>query len=218
MVSMLLDGKMTAGEEENALAHVRSCQACHARFQSERDLRLKLRSMSRTPAPGGLMGQLRVLASHERERRLRRASFSSLFGYWAGRMRLQFDNLMRPVAPPIAGGLISALLLVGVWAADVQWNRPNGPAMGAAESVNDVPLPLWLYDGPSGKDVRSVRASCEVVLTIDERGRVTDFIVTSGEMTPDLGDMILRSRFNPATVFGQPTPSRLVYRHISVIG
>jgi len=205
---MLLDGKMTAGEEENALAHVRSCQACNAQLQSARNLRLDLRSMSRTPAPGGLIAQLRVLASHERERRLRRASFSSWFGYWAGRMRLRFDSLMRPVALPVAGGVISALLVAGVWV----------PATPSKQSVGDVPLPLWVYAGPSGKDVRSVRASCEVLLTIDERGRVTDYIVTSGEMTPDLGDMILRSRFNPATVFGQPTPSRLLYRHISVIG
>ena len=116
---------------------------------------------------------------------------------------------MQPVAFPIAGGLISALLLVSVWAPAAPPSRQN---------VSDVPLPLWVYAGPSGKDVGSVSASCEVVLTIDERGRVTDYIVTSGEMTPDLGDMILRSRFNPATVFGQPTSSRLVYRHISVIG
>lgn len=207
---MLLDGKITAGEEENAWAHLRSCQACYARFQYARELREGLRSMSRTPAPGGLIAQLRALAFRDRELRLRRVSFSLLFRRWAVRMRLRFDDLMRPVALPVAGGLISALLLVGMWV----------PVMAAKQSVNDVPLPAWLCAGPSGKDVRSVSAANDVVvvLTIDERGRVADYIVTSGEMTPDLGDMILRSRFNPATVFGRPTSGTLVYRHISVIG
>jgi hypothetical protein len=120
--------------------------------------------------------------------------------------------MMRPRALPFAGGVISALLLVGVWF----------PAMASKQSVNDVPLSTWGYAGPSPLDVRTTRSAGNVVLelTIDERGRVVDYIVTSGNMTPELGGMILFSRFNPATLFGRPTSGKLVYRlsQISVIG
>ena len=212
MVSSLLDGRMAAGEQENALAHLKSCRLCNARFQSAHHLRQSLRDMNQPPIPDGLTGQLRVLASHERERRLRYATPSALFRHWAARVWLCFDNMMRPRALPFAGGVISALLLVGVWF----------PAMAYKQSVDDVPLSTWGYAGPSPLDVRTTGAAGDVVveLTIDERGRVVDYIVTSGKMTPELGGMILFSRFNPATLFGRPTSGKLVYRlsQISVIG
>jgi hypothetical protein len=69
--------------------------------------------------------------------------------------------------------------------------------------------------------VRTTGAGDAVLeLTIDERGRVVDYTLTSGQMTPELGAMILLSRFNPATLFGRPTSGKLVYRlsQISVIG
>jgi hypothetical protein len=162
--------------------------------------------------PEALAGRLRVLASHERERRLRRASLSALMRHWGSWVWLCFDNMMRPRALPIAGGVISALLLVGVWL----------PALASNQSSDDVPLATWGYIGPSPLDVRATGGAGNAVveLTIDERGRVVDYTVTSGAMTPELGGMILFSRFNPATLFGRPTSGKLVYRlsQVSVIG
>jgi hypothetical protein len=221
MVSSLLDGGMSAGERENALAHLNSCGACHARFQSAYHLRQSLLEMDQPPIPDELMGRLRVLASHERERRLRRANVSALFRHWASRVWLCFDNMMRPRALPFAGGVISALLLVGVWF----------PALATKQTADDVPLypsnseilrmRAWGYIGPTALYVRTIGAGDAVLeLTIDERGRVVDYNLTSGKMTPELGSMILFSRFSPATVFGRPTSGKLVYRlsQISVIG
>jgi hypothetical protein len=212
MVSSLLDGGMTTAEQEKALAHLKSCGTCNARFQSAYHLRQSLLQMDQPPMPEPLMGRLRVLASHERERRLRYASPSAFIRHWAACVRLSFDNMMRPRALPVAGGVISALLLVGVWF----------PARAAKQTADDVPLSTWGYIGPSPLDVRATGAAGDAVveLTIDERGRVVDYIVTSGKMTPELGSMILFSRFNPATLFGRPTSGKLVYRlsQISVIG
>jgi hypothetical protein len=212
MVSSLLDGGMTTGEQENALAHLNACRTCNARFQSAYHIRQSLLEMDQSPIPEELMGRLRVLASHERERRLRRASPSAFFRHWASRAWLSFDNMMRPRALPFAGGVVSALLLVGVWF----------PAMPSAQTADDPPLSTWGYTGPSPLDVRATSAAgdVEVELTIDERGRVVDYTVASGKMTPELGNMILFSRFNPATLFGRPTSGKLVYRlsQISVTG
>jgi hypothetical protein len=212
MVSSLLDGGLTTGEQGKALAHLESCRTCNARFQSAYQLRQSMLEMDGPPIPDVLKGQLRVLSSHERERRLRRANLSALMRHWGSWIWLSFDNMMRPRALPIAGGVISALLLVGVWF----------PAVASNQSSDDVPLATWGYIGPSPLDVRAAGGAGNAVveLTIDERGRVVDYTVTSGKMTPELGGMILFSRFNPATLFGRPTSGKLVYRlsQVSVIG
>ena len=48
---------------------------------------------------------------HTNARRTARASLSARFAYWAADGRLFFDNLMRPFAVPVTGGLFTALVL-----------------------------------------------------------------------------------------------------------
>jgi len=204
---------MSLEEQRKAWAHLDSCGACHARFQAAYNLRQSLREMHATAVPSKLAGQLRVMASHERQRRIRRASVPAFFSHYASLLRLSFDNMMRPRALPIAGGLLSAVLLVGMWV----------PFLGARQTGDDVPLNpthsemlrwrSWGYVGPSAPDVRTYDAGDAVIeLTIDTRGRVVDYDLTSGKMTPELGQMILLSRFTPATHFGKPVSGKLVYR------
>jgi hypothetical protein len=48
-------------------------------------------------------------------------------------------------------------------------------------------------------------------VTIDERGRVQGYAVTRGHMTPEIeNNLIVFSRFAPATAFGQPTWGRVL--------
>jgi len=222
MVSSLLDGGMSPVEKERALAHVNSCGACHARFQTAYHLRQSMLGMEQARVPDELVSRLQVMASHERQRQLRRVNLSAFAKYWGSRVWLFFDNMMRPRALPFAGGIVSALLMVGMWF----------PAKASKQTVEDVPLfrpsaeevlrlRAWGYTGPSPLEVRITGAGDAVLeLTIDERGRVVDYTLKSGEMTPELGTMILLSRFNPATLFGRPTSGKLLYRlsQISVIG
>jgi len=215
MVSSLLDGGMTAGEQREALAHLNSCGTCNARFQAGRNLRAGLLEMDRTPVPEQLVNQLRVLASHERERRLRRSSPSTFLLYYASRFWLSFNNMLRPHALPFAGGVVSALLLVGIWfpymtAQKVGDDVPVFPSPSGSELVR---MNAWGYIAPSALDVRATGAGDAVLeLTIDEHGRVVDYDLASGQMTPEIGAMILLSRFAPATHFGRPIAGKLVYR------
>lgn len=204
MVVSLLDGRLNAGERAQALAHLESCAACNARYQSASNLRQSLREMGQVPVPQALCARLQVLASHEVERRIQRFSFTAFVGYWRGRARLCFDNLMRPAFLPVAGGLLFALLMLG-WA-------PTLTDRSVQTSGADVPLPVF-NTSPRALSVPVVNASndVELALTIDARGRVSDFSVIRGEMTPGLANMILLSRFYPATVFGRPTSGTLVY-------
>ena len=197
MVSSLLDGRVTAGEEESVLAHLDSCRQCGAEFESMRQLRGALRQLDKPELPAVLLEGLRTLALDERLRRLAHVSFSARAHRWADRMQLLFENLMRPKALPVAGGLVSALVMFAVLV----------PSLAFPHNFrNDVPL--WvLYTDPALQASNPVDAGDEIVVevTIDDRGRVLGYAVTQGQMTPEIKTTLaLYLHFAPATVFGQP--------------
>jgi len=107
LISLLIDHKVAAGEREKVLAHLESCKECGSQFESMQKIRATLQSMNSVPVPVVLHSRLRVIASHEHARRVRMASG----GYWSDRVRLWFDNLMRPVFMPLAGGVLSAAMI-----------------------------------------------------------------------------------------------------------
>jgi hypothetical protein len=213
MVSSLLDRRVTAGEKESVLAHLESCRHCGAEFESMRELRGALRQLDKPELPARLLDGLRMLALNERLRRLSHVGFSARAHRWAGRTQLVFENLMRPMALPFAGGVLSALVMFAMLV----------PSLAFPHNFrNDVPL--WrLYTDPALEEMNPVSAGGEIVveLTIDERGRVTDYTISHGKPTAEqLDDLILFSRFAPATVFGRPTWGKVVFRRsqISVRG
>jgi hypothetical protein len=203
MFSSLLDRRVTAKQEESVLAHLESCRQCGAKFESMRELRGALRQLDKPELPARLLEGLRMLALNERLRRLSHVSLSARAHRWAGRVELVFENLMRPMALPFAGGVLSALVMFAMLV----------PSLAFPHNFrNDVPL--WvLYTDPALQEMNPVDASDEIVVdvTIDERGRVQGYVVTRGQMTPEIeNNLVLFSRFAPATVFGQPTWGRVL--------
>jgi hypothetical protein len=203
MVSSLLDRRVSAGEKESVLAHLESCRHCGAEFESMRELRGALRQLDKPELPASLLEGLRMLAMNERLRRLSHVGLSARAHRWAGRVQLVFENLMRPMALPFAGGVLSALVMFAMLV----------PSLAFPHNFrNDVPL--WrLYTDPALEEMNPVDAGDEIVVevTIDERGRVQGYVVTRGQMTPEIeNNLVLFSRFAPATVFGQPTWGRVL--------
>lgn len=206
-ISSLLDGMVTGEEREEVLTHLNACRACSAQLKSFESLRAGLRKLDRPRIPAGLAVQLRVLASHERVRQLARTSFPARIRYWANRVKLGFDNLMRPVALPIAGGVLSALLLFSVLVPNLSFRHDRS-----------IEPPLSLSSDPDGRIVdwsgvlprlESVNAATEgdgtvVELIIDAQGRVADYSVRQGQLTPAMQNIILFSKFTPAMFFYQP--------------
>src|SRR2546429_6095622 len=109
-----LDGQLTSPEWDRSQAHFRSCSHCNAFFEFMQNLCADMRNMAKPAVPAGLTTELRVIASHEYARRLTRANLSALFQNWRGNIRLAFDNLLRPFAVPVTGGLFTALLLFSI--------------------------------------------------------------------------------------------------------
>ena len=109
LISLLLDGKVPAGDRESVLAHTGVFRECGTHLESAQMQRVLLRRMAQTPVPDALAAKLRVMASHARERQLARVSVRVRARRLAANINLMFDNLMRPVALPLTGGLLSTL-------------------------------------------------------------------------------------------------------------
>jgi hypothetical protein len=168
-----------------------------------RELRGALRQLDKPELPARLLDGLRMLALNERLRRLSHMGLSARAHRWAGRLQLVFENLMRPMALPFAGGLLSALVMFAMLV----------PSLAFPHNFrNDVPL--WvLHNDPALQETNQADAGDEIVVevAIDERGRVQGYTVTQGQMTPEIKNtLVLYLRFAPATVFGQPTWSRVL--------
>jgi anti-sigma factor (TIGR02949 family) len=219
LISSFLDGAVPAEEREMMSAHFRSCRECGARLEFEQNLRSALRTMDHAPVPAALSANLRVLASHERARQQSRVSFPARVKAWRSYARLAFDNMMRPFAVPVAGGVLSALIAFGTlvptltfqhaFADQSLFTDPDGEvvALGSngylAQSVTDIPRIV------RGDDA-DIPADANVVdLVIDENGRVSDWSLARGQLTPDLQSIIMFSQFKPATYLGLPTWGRV---------
>jgi hypothetical protein len=219
-VSSFLDRTDPVAERENVLAHIGSCRDCSAYLETQLSMRTALRSLDTPPAPPELTAQLSVLASHERERRLARVSIAARLRSWNSRVQLLFDNLMRPLAFPFAGGLVSSIMIFGLLVPSLTFQHafadqvlytyadgevvmmgPNGSYMSTDENENAPRIQRGDAIAPETANV--------VELTIDQSGRVSDWTVARGELTQNLTNIIMFGQFSPATNLGVPIQSKL---------
>ncbi len=214
--SRLLDLQLPIGDREDVLAHLGRCRECAAHCESIHNLREELRSLAAPNIPPELSEKLRVLASHERARQLTRVSVAARLEHWMGRAQLWFDNLMRPVALPIAGGLVSALVLFSMLVPNLSFAHNfsdqsffTHPVGLVVEQVGSVVKPMGSLFRIEPADAEIPSEGNVVLLTIDATGRVSDYSVARGKLTPDLKNIIMFSQFLPATVLGLPTTGKV---------
>jgi anti-sigma factor RsiW len=201
-----LDGVLNAQEGEEVAAHLEACVACYARWKSMGDVQAKLRRLERPRIPVVLAVQLRVLASHEHARRLARASFAARLRNWKETVVLHFENMMSPVALPLAGGVLSALLLFCALIPTLIFRHQVTNDPPVYFTAPDGQLVNWIGEVPRLEPVDAVVSSDENVLelTIDSEGHVFDYTVRQGQLTPEMVTIIQFSRLTPAMFFGRP--------------
>ena len=200
------DGGVAAEAREEALAHVAACRACAVEYENLEWQRRVMRSLAEAPVPAKLETKLRVMASYERSRQLTRITWRARWEAMRARFALEFENMMKPVALPVAGGLITAMFMFGVLIPSVSYAR-----------IKSIEPPSPVFTEPDGQVVgegefprlesanRNASGKVVVLLIIDDRGRVKDYHVTQGTITPEVKSFILFSVFTPATIFGTPT-------------
>jgi len=118
------------------------------------------------------------------------------------------------MALPVTGGLLSALLLFATL-------FPSMATPGIIHGDVNVPVLqdiLHPYTDPGLGRLNPVDEGGDVVVTllIDERGRVMDCKITGGESSPELTNMILFSKWTPATLKGKPTWGTVVFHRYEI--
>lgn len=208
----------TLGESDQLTVetHLGECRECRLHRAEVRSLHTGLKSLPQKSVSPLLRTRLRVIASRERSRQALRRDLAARIAELRARARLVFDNLLRPIAVPAAGGMLASFLCFGAIVDTLQY-RP--------EWQNDIPVGLYTQVAIDDVSPFSVNGNDVMVqLTIDKNGAVSDFEVPQGTETPEqlreIGNLVLYSSFTPATAFGQPVTGKILVNihHINIRG
>jgi anti-sigma factor RsiW len=179
------------------------------------DVRQALLDLPVASAPADVTARLRVLASRERQRRMSHSGWLTRSA-WLDRMSLACGHLLRPLAVPAAGGVLSSILLFGALVDTLN-----------VRQYLTKDIPLGIYTQATVEDLSPFAGSGTDVIvevTIDRDGRVADYSLPNGNVSHDqllqIGNLILFSTFTPATAYGQPVSGKILValRHINVRG
>jgi len=212
-VSAFLDEALPVAEQRQMDAHLDSCGECSQKLQQMRQVKSSLRRMPVRVPPAALKTQLRIVASREVVRQRTTASLPAMWSNWRTTFRLWFENLMRPLAIPTAGGFVSAVVLFCL--------LPLGmvsPTL-ALSVANITDVPTVLYTDATVKGFRPSAFSDEdlvVELVIDDQGRIISYTIPdcphmleSPALRRNIQNSLLFTQFTPATTFGQPMSGKL---------
>jgi hypothetical protein len=202
-------------EGEAVKAHVRGCRDCNLRRVEIVSLRTGLKSLPQKAISPLLTTKLHVIASREHSRQMLRRNLAARFADVGSRLKLAFDNLLRPLAVPAAGGILASFFCFSI-IVDTLHVHPDWR--------NDIPVGLFtdvtMADSSpfsfGGKDII-------VQLTIDETGHVSNYTAPDGTAPEDMreiANLALYSTFTPAISFGQRVSSKILVsiHHIDVRG
>jgi hypothetical protein len=200
-------GTLASDEKEGVATHLRECRECDLHRAEVRSLRTGLKSLHEKNVSPLLSTKLRVIASREHSRYMIRRDLTARLAELRSRARLIFDNMLRPIAVPAAGGILASFLCCGIIVDTLhyhpEWQNDIPVGLFTQVTMNDV-SPFSVADG---KDVM-------VQLTIDADGNVSDYEVPQGNVTPEemreIGNLALYSTFTPATAFGQRVSGKIL--------
>ncbi len=170
-------------------------------------LRAQLAALPRHDPPAQLRSRLRVMGSQEAQRRRMWSSPASVAAFAVSRLGLVVNNMMRPYAVPVTGGLLSAVVLFSMV-------LTSYPVIG--EIQRDVPTPVSTEPGVVSSLAFGLGDEDIVVdVSIDDQGRVMEYSLPTGqgwatnpEIRRSLENTLLFTRFRPSTRFGQPSSGK----------
>jgi hypothetical protein len=176
---------------------------------AEERLRRALRSLPARIPPAGLTTSLRVIASRERKRFLEHRTWRQAMLTWYENLSVRAGEMIRTAALPVAGGLVSAVVLFSTWLV------PTYPVL--ANSGSDVPTELSTEATVQQTAATGLTSGDAVDVTINDQGRVVDISFVGGpgaqpssaHRHETVENLLLFTRFSPATEFGHPMPSKI---------
>ncbi len=200
-----LEGGLSRPETLLLRTHLAECPQCLAAYERLEPIGSMVRSVAVPPPPLHLGVQIRSAVSIELARRADPNRRWTLLG-------MRIGDLMRPLAVPAIGGVLSALLLVTALLSGL-WMTPSVYA-------DDIPV-KFLSNAFLSEPVMKMRSpypvdrDFTVLAYINAQGEVYDFEVAEAELLDarsrgQIGNALLMSQFQPAMNFGQPMPGRVV--------
>jgi hypothetical protein len=173
--SIYVDGELGAFNRTRVTAHLRRCEACAGYFDQLSTLRSTLRSLPAPLIPPRVTASLKVVAS--RERRIVNHNHGSLLGYRLERWRFRLNQMMRPMALPVTGGVLSSLVLFGTLILTMGANAPVVVAGAADEPVLSYPARIEPYLIPVELRTREVT----LTMNLDGMGQLRGYAVADGK-------------------------------------
>jgi len=204
-----VDNQLPAGDSTALRQHLLACGGCYEEYEYRARLSSPLRVLPWRAPPLQLAAAIRA-----------RLAAGARPGFWQG-WQVHLANLMRPVALPAAGGLLTALILFGVLMPAVSMTR--------AEIPDDVPTALSTAPKFKQASLLPVYDDLLIEAWIDEQGKITRYEIlnaTQGgaqiekELLNQSSSLLLTTMFEPATRFGQPISGKVLLslRRINVRG
>lgn len=197
-ISGYIEGAISGDERREVRVHLSGCPTCSRESEKYLRIRSALRSLPERVPPPELAARLRVVASRELARAQR---VTPGVGKWADNLRLILQNLMRPLALPLVGGVCSAIFLFGTLVPTFTLHKTPGdvPTGLSTEPMVKSMAPLGFMDGDAVVDLR-----------IDEEGRIVNYSIIGAEglkadqLRRSIENNLLFTTFTPATAFGKP--------------
>ncbi|MBV8865908.1 MAG: zf-HC2 domain-containing protein [Acidobacteriaceae bacterium] len=164
-----VEGRLRKRDYSRVEAHLRECDACAVLVFQTRSMRCSLVDLPHPVPPTSLRSKLRVLASRERQLMME-TDGSRLKRVWNA-WKFRVNQLMRPLTIPATGGVISSVLLFGALAFTI----------GTTTRQVAYEVPVIYADRTDANLVPlELRSSVVLTLSLDGRGRITDYIVRDG--------------------------------------
>ena len=164
-----VDGRLRESEHAWVAAHLAVCSSCSMEVERLFASRGNLQSLPPAKVPDALRTRLRVSASRERN-----AIVEALGSPWKRALEnwcFRLDQMMRPFTMPATGGVLSTLILFSALAFTID-EHPQG--------VNyDVPI-AYADQMYANLVPVQLRSSVTLTLSLDGRGRITDYAVRHG--------------------------------------
>lgn len=194
-----LDGAIEAETQYHLREHLESCHACRRESDQYRLMSRALAYLEPVEVPADLALKIRIEAS--------KAPWRVMMHRLRTRFSLVFGNILAPLAIPATGGVLTALCVFVLILQSMLVGVPMGGAVANDQPLNFVQPPYLESFGP----IRAPDFEDGLTLeaTVNARGQEVNYRILSGQTNSDvtrqIDQMLLLSRFRPRLTNGLPT-------------
>jgi predicted anti-sigma-YlaC factor YlaD len=198
--SRYLDGDVPGSVMLEISHHLRECRECAQEFAVWQRSQTMVAGLGPSKAPADLALKLRIAISRESSRTPRER---------LARWRVRWQNSLQPFLLRAAGGLASAIFLVGSSALLIGMFAAPDAVEARDQPLQIATAPHLLYSSfEPGSAIGEASNPLVIQAFVDSSGRVYDYRILSGEADEQtrssISNLLLFSVFAPARSFDQP--------------